>query len=236
MKTLIVICARKGSKRLRKKHWADIAGEPMWLRAFDAADAVYGTESVFSTDDLDIIRWIERDPGSSKPKALLRPRNLARDSTPIHEVLLHALTSQSEWGRFGAVAFVPANVPTVTPEIITRCINKLARTPSLTSVITVRTARDLPEWMWVRGPEGELEPAMRQTSHAYRMQDIPKRLIATGTANVVRTETLINCRDGAAFKYLGGVIGYVMDEHAIEVHDAHDLELARAWLEKEESR
>ena len=37
------------------------------------------------------------------------------------------------------------------------------------------------------------------------------------------------CRDASAFKWLGGRIGFVLDEDAIEVHDKRDLELARAW-------
>lgn len=233
MKTLLVICARKGSKRLPGKHWKDVGGMPMWEYAYESCrDCLVGINRdrivvSLSTDDPRMRRRFSSWAGWHLVR---RPLRLCTDKASIHEVLQHAHESQEHWGPFDAVAFIPANVPTVTDALILKCIEKLRKDKTLTSVITVRTVRDLPEWMWVRGPEGELEPAFRQHSHAYRMQDIPARYVATGTVNVVRTEVLMACKDPAAFKWLGGRIGYVLDEDAIEVHDARDLELARAWM------
>lgn len=234
MKTLLVICARKGSKRLKNKHLLDVAGSPLWERAVSAAHfgrwapEFTGNKVAISTDIPEI-----KEAGKLFCDYMIsRSGRLASDKASIHEVLQDAVEKCDPNYQFDAVAFIPANVPTVTPALIAKCIKKLAHDKKLTSVITVRTARDLPEWMWVRGPVGELEPALRLPSQAYRMQDIPTRYVATGTVNVVRTEVLMTCRDAAAFKWLGGRIGYVLDEDAIEIHDPRDLELARAWMER----
>lgn len=237
MKTLLVICARKGSKRLRNKHWQPIGDKPLWSISWDTclflSERRGSFDTIVSSDDKKIIdacrhhlwgRWI------------FRPRELCGDKAPIHEVLQHAAShAGNPVGSYDAIAFIPANVPTITPGLISQCVSRLACNVKFDSVITVRTVRDQPEWMW--GTEdGHLCSALGLADESFRVQDIPVRYVATGTVNVVRTEVLMGCRDAGAFRYLGRKIGYVLDEDAIEIHDKRDLELARAWMHWKQMR
>jgi len=240
MKTLFVICARKGSKRLKGKHRKALPTHgsfaPMWKFACDEVIGYLRQNrrnrgwAVFSSDDRKIrlripwaycIVWVDR------------PKDLCSDETPIHKVLQSAV---KETGLYApdAVAFIPANVPTVTAKLINKCVRHLERNQKFSSVITVRTMRDHPEWAW-KSPEspesfgGVLVPAFDRTTE-YRIQGLPTRYVATGSVSIVRTPVLMSCNSAAAFDYLGSNIGFVLDEDAIEVHDKRDLELARAYL------
>lgn len=222
MRTLAVLCARKGSKRLKDKHWQEINGKPMWAHAFDAARFAK-TPLVVSTDD----KKIHDSVADHGVVPILRPSELAQDITPIHLVLQHAVNQYASLS--GAVAFIPACIPTVTEKLIMQCIRKLERSPKLDSVITVRTVRDHPAWMYADCGGPSLVRANKDAPF-YRMQDLPPLVTASGSVCVVRTPVLMACRTSYFHAWLGKDIGYVMDEDAVEVHDARDLLIARAVM------
>ena len=227
MNVLGIICARKGSKRLRHKHWLGIGGTPMFAVALDAAGNSDLKNVVLSSDDRKMWRYIN----DTYPEIWWSWRNpkLAQDRTPIHLVLqdvVDAMGGVAE--QFNAVAFIPANVPTVTAALIDKTINALAANKRATAAMTVRAVRDYPEWMWRAGKYLRREFPL-QTK--YRVQDLPARFIATGSVNVVRLDVLMKCKSSAAYAWLGPRIVPVLDEGAIEVHDRADYERAKEALE-----
>jgi len=227
MNVLGIICARKGSKRLRHKHWLGVSGMPMFAVALDAAGNSDLKNVVLSSDDRKMWRYINDE----YPEIWWswRAPKLAKDRTPIHLVLqdvVNVMGGVAE--QFDAVAFIPANVPTVTAGLIDKTINALAANKRATAAMTVRTVRDHPEWMWRAGKYLDRE----FYSWEYRVQDLPTRFIATGSVNIVRLDVLMKCRSSAAFDWLGQRIVPVLDESAIEVHDRADYERAKEALEK----
>jgi CMP-N-acetylneuraminic acid synthetase len=159
---------------------------------------------------------------------------LASDTSSIHEALQHAVTeyesdTQGE-DRIDAVAFVPANVPTVKARVLRDCFRELDRNPEATAAMTVVQVTQRPEWMWRLDP-GTKYLRREGSGRAYRMQDLPDRYIATGTCAVVRRDVLMACRTGAAYKWLGPRIRMVLDPGAIEIHDREDYERAKETLQ-----
>lgn len=240
MKTLLVICARRGSQRLKGKHHLRIAGLPLWSFAVGAALQVKNALTVFSSDDMRIKRELDGQAwrlGNDFVPWVTRPDCMANATAPIHLTLQHAVAHFENLGRkFDVVGFIPANVPTITPRLIRKCIERMKGDKRLTAVMTVREIRDKPEWMWedAWGEPGMIPafPEMRTIGGgAYREQDLPKRYVATGTVSLVRTEVLLACTSHKAFAWLGPRIGRVMDDDAIEIHTRRDYELARALME-----
>jgi CMP-N-acetylneuraminic acid synthetase len=237
MKTLLVVCARKGSKRLPDKHNLGIGNKKLWayaliaVKALDRGGSIGSDRSIWavvSTDDNIILQGA----GEMNISYVRRPDNLAADDSPIHEALQHAVQSFSNFYKPDVVGFIPANVPTVTSELILACINRMKKERGLTSVLTVRRVREIPEWMLYGDPrKGAATRAFLASEKRYRMQDIPVRYIATGSVGLVRTKTLMACKTGSLYEYLGPKIGMVLDENALEIHDFHDYELAKAYLE-----
>ena len=229
MNVLGIICARKGSKRLPGKHWLEIAGEPLFGYAFKVAEGSGCKFVVLSSDDRKMFGYWKKF--AFKTAWHQRPAKLARDRTPIHTVL------QDVVRRFllgfphdvpDAVAFLPANVPTVTAELINRTIEALEKNERATAAMTVRVVRDHPEWLWRAG--GKF--LRREFSSAkYRVQDLPVRYIATGSVNIVRLGVLLRCKSSAAYAWLGNRIVGVPDPGAVEVHDLADYKRAKEVLE-----
>ena len=227
MKTLAIICARKGSQRLKDKHWLKIAGKPVWRYVVDSAVESRADVILLSTDDKKM-----RDESiflGSIGGWVNRPREMASKTASIHRALQQAVEVFGHTDM-NFIACLPANVPTVTPEVINRCIRALARDRRATAVMTMKKVDELPEWMWTRGKDGHLTRC--QDIKKYRVQDFPERWIATGSCAVVRREVLMGCDSDDAFAWLGGhVIGVPDEPNAVEIHDIHDYKLAKALLE-----
>ncbi len=239
MKTLLVICARRGSQRLKGKHHKLIDGKPLWRYAVDAANQVKDALAVFSSDDLRIKRELDKrtwDDGEALVPWVTRPDAMANETAPIHLTLQHAVKAMEPitLGSFDVVGFVPANVPTITPRLIRECIRRMKNDSKLTGLMTVREVRDKPEWMWELGPLyfDPLVPSFPDLrTGAFREQELPRRFVATGTVSLVKTEVLMACTSHRAFEWLGPVIGGVLDEGAIEIHTKRDYEMAMSWAE-----
>jgi pseudaminic acid cytidylyltransferase len=88
VKTIAVIPARGGSKRIPRKNIKPMLGRPMMSWVIDACLAAGVFERVLvSTDDAEIAA-VARDSGAEVP--FTRPADIADDQTPIAEVMAHA--------------------------------------------------------------------------------------------------------------------------------------------------
>lgn len=89
-KIVAIIPAREGSKRLPNKNKLDLCGKAMicWTLQ-EALKSRYLNEIIVSTDDLDIITLCKTH--YPKIKTINRPKELARDDTPMYKVILHAI-------------------------------------------------------------------------------------------------------------------------------------------------
>lgn len=86
MKTLGIVCARAGSRRLPDKNVLDLCGKPMALWSIEAACRSRLDAVVVSSDSLEVLRAAR--PCRALP--VLRPGDLAGDTSPIVDALIHA--------------------------------------------------------------------------------------------------------------------------------------------------
>ena len=91
MRNIAIIPARGGSKRIPHKNIIDFSGEPAIVRVIQTAHASgIFSEVIVSTDDK-LIAEISR---SSNAKAIMRPKKLSDDYTPILPVIQHVLEKE----------------------------------------------------------------------------------------------------------------------------------------------
>ena len=91
---LAIIPARKGSKRIPRKHLEEIGGKPMIQFTIEAAMSTIPTQNIFiSTDDDDVIN-LSKKLGLDIP--FIRPKNLSSDTTKTSDVIQHLL----DWYEF----------------------------------------------------------------------------------------------------------------------------------------
>jgi len=243
MRTLAVVCARKGSKRLPGKNTLEIGDIPLYVYPYLAAIDSVATAVVVSTDDPKIFkRGLFPTPAAPlKGGIIRRPAELATDTASIHWALIHAAASGevTQGCNFDAVICLLANVPTTTTETINACIAQLEANSKATAVIAVKEACCPIEWQYMHRKGGRY---IRRTLFGggsvrnYRMQDLDKRYIATGSCCIVRRETLMLCQEDDAHAWLGDKIEpYVERGPTIEVDDEIGFQMAKAWLERSDA-
>ena len=83
-----LIPARGGSKRLQGKNLRLLAGQPLICHTVEAALSCPGLAEVWVSTDDEEIAEVARGAGA---RILMRPSELAQDSTPVSEVVRHFL-------------------------------------------------------------------------------------------------------------------------------------------------
>lgn len=117
MKTLAIIPARGGSKRIPKKNIKKFLGFPIIKYSIDAAiKSNCFSEVMVSTDDLKITK-IAKSYGACVP--FLRSQNNASDKATLVDVLLEVLLKYQENNKkFNYVCCIFATAPFITPKKI----------------------------------------------------------------------------------------------------------------------
>jgi len=220
---LAVIPARGGSKGVPGKNVAEVGGLPLiaWtIRAALEARAV--GQVVVSTDDEGIAE-VARAHGAEVP--FLRPAELSTDDAPAAGVVRHVLDAL---GAEGAFAFLQPTSPLRTAEDIDAAA-ALMNTRGASTVVSVRPAREAPQWTYFQSEDGHLEPVVPVEAGATprRRQDLRSAWVLNGALYLSTVEAF---RRTGVFVDLGTVAYPMSLERSLDVDTHEDLERARAAL------
>jgi CMP-N-acetylneuraminic acid synthetase len=117
---------------------------------------------------------------------------LALDSTPMIDVVLHAMEwSHGQGERYDAVCLLQPTSPLRSAKTIDRCISALFER-KVDTVISVRPVPHEynPYWVFFETSEGVLERSIRGQEIPCRQQ-LPKAYHCDGSVYVVRTEVVV---------------------------------------------
>ncbi|HPB67314.1 MAG TPA: acylneuraminate cytidylyltransferase family protein [Candidatus Omnitrophota bacterium] len=212
MNVLCVIPARGGSQRAPMKNVRPLCGKPLMAYTVEMALKSRLCDKVVVSTDHDRIADVAKEYGAA---VVMRPAELARDTSPIDDALRHALRTEEEAAgkTFDAVVALQANVPIRKEGDIDAAVEKLLSRKDYTAVATAYQVGQRPEWMKILDPEtGVIRPFM-PSAHAYRMQDLPPLYLLDGAVIVLKREPLL-----AAAGVLK-VHAYMGDRVALLVHD-----------------
>jgi CMP-N-acetylneuraminic acid synthetase len=131
--TFAIVPARGGSKSIEHKNLLAFLGRPLVAHVIEAAKRSRQIDRVVCTTDDASIATLARELGA---EVLERPRDLARDDTPILDVLRHHLPGLSARGRDVVVLLQPTS-PFVLPEHIDACVDLLAAHPEADAAQTI---------------------------------------------------------------------------------------------------
>lgn len=155
MKFLGVIPARGGSKGVPRKNIRPVAGKPLLAWTIEHARAARGLDAfVVSTDD-DEVADVARAHGAA---VLARPPELARDETPMNDVLRHVLRERPA----ESLVLLQPTSPVRAPGLIDDCIAAYERAGADTLATgfycrwyefgaTTARRQDLPGWFYDDG-------------------------------------------------------------------------------------
>ena len=179
-------------------------------------------EVVVSSDDDEILQ--EARAHGATPER--RSSELAGDETPTLDVLLDYL------GRHPAIDVVVLLQPTSplrTAGDVTACLDRLE---DATSVVTVTALEHPPEWTFVVGEDGRLEPVGGWDALVHRRQDAPPRVRLNGAVYAVKADHL---RSGGRIVDEQTVAVVMPGERSLDIDTELDLEVARVLLERQDA-
>jgi CMP-N,N'-diacetyllegionaminic acid synthase len=218
-----LVPARGGSKGIPRKNIRALDGTPLLVYTARAAlNAASLSRILLSTDDPEIAA-VGRSAGLEVP--FLRPANLALDSTPMVQVVLHAIAWAQSCGLvYDAVCVLQPPSPLRSAATIDRCVSLLWER-DVDSVISVRPvpAEYNPHWMYFESSAGLLEPCVGGPEIT-RRQELPRAYHPDGSVFVVKTEVLMREQSLKGKRMLGAVS---------PAEEAADLDTEEQWRDLE---
>jgi len=181
-RTLGLIPARGGSKRVHNKNIRNVAGKPLLAHTIEQAnDAAVLEETIVSTDD-DRIAEVAQQYGGDIPFS--RPEELATDTASSSSVVTHALDWFEERGKeFDAVCLLQVTSPLRMSADIDRGIKALYESNAET-LVSVTEYTEPPQYALHETDDGFLEehfePELLFDDEYVREQDLSELLYPNG--------------------------------------------------------
>jgi CMP-N,N'-diacetyllegionaminic acid synthase len=186
-----IVPARGGSKGIARKNIRLLGGKPLIAYTASAAlKSAYLSRVLLSTDDSEIAE-IGKAAGLDVP--FLRPAELALDSTPMIDVVLHAIRwVQSRGEEYDAICLLQPTSPLRSAHTIDRCISLLWE-QDVESVISVQSVPPEynPHWVYFEAPNGLLQLSTGESEPIPARQQLPPAYHRDGSVFVAKTQAVI---------------------------------------------
>lgn len=226
---LAVVPARGGSKRLPRKNVLPFAGRPLLAHTLEAALGSGVFERVVVSTDDDEIAAVAVAYGA---EAQMRDPALADDHTPSSEVTLAVLAALGGAARYPLVAQLLPNCPLRDADDVRASSRAFASSSAGFQLSVASYSWQNPWWAVRLGQTGGIEPLFAEALKS-RSQDLPELYCPTGAIWWARSSAL----EAARTFYGPGVRGEPLDwEHALDIDDQSDLDLAEAILARRAGR
>ncbi|MEZ5751843.1 MAG: acylneuraminate cytidylyltransferase family protein [Paracoccaceae bacterium] len=135
-RVIALVPARSGSKGLPNKNIRPLMGKPLLAWPIEAALASRFVDKVVLSTDSEAYAEIGRKHGADVP--FLRPAELASDTSPSIDFILHAIDFFEERGeKFDILVLLEPTSPMTEASDIDAAIAALCASPSLTAAVGV---------------------------------------------------------------------------------------------------
>ncbi len=226
MKTLAIVPARAGSKRLPGKNLRPLHGKPLICWTLEAALQAQRIDRVIVSTDSEEIAEVSRKSGADVP--FMRPPELAEDTTTTQDVIEHAIGILAARGEhYDRIMLLQPTSPLRTAKHIEEALDLFERKRAL-SVISVSPAEHPPQWINRLGPEGEMNHFLEAVNRKRRSQDFAGYYQLNGAIYIADTDALLRHH---SFYLDERCFGYVMSRRdGIDIDTEIDWYLAEALM------
>jgi CMP-N,N'-diacetyllegionaminic acid synthase len=203
VRTLGVITARGGSKRLPRKNMRDLCGSPLIYWSIAAGYCL--DELVVTTDDDEIAEFSRAQDCT----VVRRPNYLSGDNASSIEAVRHAVAEAGE--DYDTIVLLQPTSPLRHAGHVQEALALMAER-SADAVFSVTDCA---------------EETAFQLRHAQRLEALPRVVVPNGALYIIRRDRL----EAGHSWYEGEVFGYRMDKDvSIDVDTAVDMEVAALLL------
>ena len=188
MSLLGIIPARAGSKGIPKKNLQIIGSKPLIEYTLEQASQVTDIDYLLlSTDAPEIIHLAKKFPKVHIP--FLRPSNLARDNTPMIDVLKHCINRTDNPESYTDLLLLQPTSPFRTAEHINQAI-KIYRESDADTLVSVTHTEQHPSWSyWLK--KQQLEPILSSDVPSQR-HDLPEVVSLNGAIYLTKINLIVN--------------------------------------------
>lgn len=228
IKTLAIIPARAGSKRLPRKNVLPLHGKPLICWSIETALAVSQiSKIVVSTDDDAVVACLDNYPQITYVK---RPSNLATDTANTMDVLfqvLDALELQDDF--YDRVLLLQPTSPLRQVSDIEAALELFDR-KSAEAVISVTACEHSPLWSGTLPDDQSMQSFLAPSLLGIRSQDLPQYYRLNGAIYVARTDALKRYKN---FFVIPKCYAYVMSPlNSVDIDQQIDFDFAQFLLSK----
>ncbi len=213
MRTLIVIPARGGSKRIPRKNVRLMCGRPLIYFALQNAKSLkeyMEVDIAVSTDDEELGGIVSK----LGVDVIVRPKELATDRVTLDPVINHALLEMENMNhvKYDTVITMQATSPTLKPETLHRAIEFFHHA----AYDTIISAMNNPHLSW-REENGVI---IKNYEKRLNSQELPKNYVETGGFLITKRECVSE----------QGRIGQKVSIYEISVDEAVDIDTEADWI------
>lgn len=172
MKSIALLPARGGSKRIPRKNIKSFCGAPMISWSIKAAqDSALFDRIIVSTDDADIAQ-VAREAGAEVP--FDRPASISDDMTPTRDVIVHAIEALEAAGqRIDFLCCIYATAPFTRAQALRDAKEKLLANNDIDFVFAASTFPYPVQRALIQTPQGGVR-MLDPTKISTRSQDLPE--------------------------------------------------------------
>ncbi len=224
-KTLGVIPARGGSKRVPNKNIRKVGGKPLIAYTIQQAEKAESLDHFAVSTEDEEIRAVAKQQGANVP--FERPEELATDTATSDEVVFHALKwFRSAGWSFEYVCLLPVTTPFRSVDDIDSALQHLRKSDA-ESIVSV-CGYDVPPFWSVDIVDGKIEPYFEQNPwKETQSQKYPDLLRPNGVLFAARVSRFMETKSF----YTENTAGYEMPrKRSLDIDEPFDLELARALM------
>jgi CMP-N-acetylneuraminic acid synthetase len=223
LKTLAIIPARGGSKRLPGKNVKNFLGVPLIYWSIRFAQNMERFDKIMVSTDSDEIAGASREAGIEVP--YLRPAALATDTASSADLVLDILARERKSGRsYDLVALLQPTSPVREPSRWHEAFAHLKR-GDCDAVIGVVPARTHPFHVFHREEGGGLRPFGDPQGVRLRSQDLPPAVYVAGNMYLIRSAVL----EQLASFFPPRTVGVFCDQPC----EAFDIDTEADWVAAE---
>ena len=216
MNVLCLIPARGGSKGLPNKNIKSFLSKPLIEWTIEIALQCEFIDKVIVSTDSDEIAYISSKAGADIP--FKRPSNLALDTSPAINVVMHALKYLDKYDH---VVVLQPTSPLRSLDDLNSAFNLYINNES-DSLVSICKASKHPSWSYFLGPSNELIPFDSSKNYICRQDFVPTYFL-NGAIYINSREFIFNQK---AF-INENTIGYIMpEERSIDIDSDLDFKIA----------
>lgn len=213
MKTLIVIPARGGSKRIPRKNVRIMCGKPLIVYSIENARSLrdfIDVDVCVSTDDEELLSIVER----RGVDVVRRPAHLATDKVTLDPVIYHAVLEmeKSKECKYDTVITMQATSPTLKAETVRAAIEFFEKS----EYDTIISAMNKPHLSWGE-KDGKI---VKNYEKRLNSQELPANYLETGGFLITRRECVSE----------NGRIGEKVNIFEISEDEAVDIDTYSDWV------